>query len=155
MNVKELRIGNLVRSKANGISKIEQIGSSLNPEYVGGRSLEGNYWENSYLPIPLTEEWLVRAGFAITPKTGTWWQDFKTFTKAFLKSGHHIFMEEYTAYKFDHEESEHRRVVKFEHRTFQYLNGFGINITLSYVHQLQNLHFALTGEELTFKNKEE
>ena len=60
---KKLRLGNIVRSKVNGISKVEQIGSSINSEYVGGRSLEGNYWENSYLPIEMTDEWAVKFGY--------------------------------------------------------------------------------------------
>ena len=60
---KYLRIGNIVRSNVNGISKIEQIGSSTNPEYVGGRSLDGNYWENSYIPVELSEQWLIYFGF--------------------------------------------------------------------------------------------
>src|SRR5690554_1118315 len=63
IEAKNLRIGNIVRSKVNGISKVEQIGSSLNPEYVGGRSLGGNCWENSYLPVEITEQWLVDLGF--------------------------------------------------------------------------------------------
>jgi hypothetical protein len=29
-----------------------------------------------------------------------------------------------------------------------------LNINIDYVHQLQNLYFALTGEELTFKSEE-
>ena len=63
MTNKYLRIGNIVRSNVNGISKIEQIGSPTNSEYVGGRSLDGNYWENSYIPVKLTEQWLIYFGF--------------------------------------------------------------------------------------------
>lgn len=32
-----------------------------------------------------------------------------------------------------------------------YHNGYGVGKSLQFVHQLQNLYFALTGEELTIR----
>ena len=115
MNANELRLGNLVRSKYNGISKVDQIGSSINSEYVGGRSLDGNYWENSCLPIPLTAEWLEAFGFK---ENTTSWTKFCKYCHLKLKK------------------TTGKRLM------------IG-SLQVKHVHQLQNLYFALTGEELT------
>lgn len=115
LSAKNLRLGNIVRSKINGISKVEQIGSSINSEYVGGRSLEGNYWENSYLPVEINEEWLLDFGF----------EKRKVDFPSFQLNGIQI----------------------------NYINGkwqdYVSQRGLPHIHELQNLYFAMTGEELT------
>ena len=75
-------------------------------------------------PIPLTEEWLLKFGFdEITPKYYVLNIDENnSFTYYYTFSG------------------------GFWHFEFE-----GISIKIKYVHQLQNLYFALTGEELTIK----
>lgn len=120
MEAKKLRLGNIVRSKINGISKVEQIGSSINSEYVGGRSLEGNYWENSYLPVEINEQWLIDFGFRKDEETNYRW-----------------FMEDWLAYDLD--DNCIRISDSWE---------FGKK---KYVHELQNLFFAITGRELELK----
>jgi hypothetical protein len=72
-----------------------------------------------YKPIPLTEEWLLKFGF------------YKNIdTELFEKDGHQIDLS----------------VIK----CLFYLPEFGDWYKeLEYVHQLQNLYFALTNEELT------
>jgi hypothetical protein len=75
-------------------------------------------------PIPLTEEWLLKFGFD---------KNENGLFKLFNESEVPILLNED-------------------------LNGWtcdGINFSINgtqYVHQLQNLYFALTGEELTIKN---
>lgn len=75
-------------------------------------------------PIPLTEEWLLKFGFK---------KNENGLFKLFNESEVPILLNED-------------------------LNGWtcdGINFSVNgtqYVHQLQNLYFALTGEELTIKN---
>lgn len=97
------------------------------------KDISGTQVENPYIdvisqhePIPLTEEWLVKFGFKITgqtPHPNNIWT---------------VYGEEC---KF---ELEH--IISF----FLYDNKcFGTEV--KYIHQLQNLYFALTGEELTFK----
>ena len=132
METQELRIGNLVMSKVNGISKVEQIGSSLNPEYVGGRSLDGNYWENSYLPIPLTKQWLIDFGFEEELEVINGITNYDYYLEI---GGSYLNCEWNTKGTLD----------------FVYLEGF--DIKLLFVHELQNLYYALTGEELTIKTK--
>ena len=129
MKTQELRLGNLVMSKVNGISKVEQIGSSLNPEYVGGRSLDGNYWENSYIPIPLTKEWLIDFGFEYSGNL---------FDCDIYKKEIYVVSVIKGECKFSLKEDPKSN----------YIPLCGVE----HIHMLQNLYFALTGEELTIKN---
>jgi len=120
MEAKNLRLGNIVRSKVNGVSVVRQIGCSLNMNYVGGRSLEGDYWENSYLPIEIDEKWLTDLGFTKDEETNYRW-----------------FMEDWLAYDLDDNCIRISGSWEFGKR--------------KYVHELQNLFFALTGKELEVK----
>ena len=75
---------------------------------------------DSIKPIPLTEEWLVKFGF----ENGTT-QDLKVITNATItKNGMR------------------------EGVWNLYLGHNAIDVNFKYVHQLQNLYFALTGNEL-------
>lgn len=78
----------------------------------------------SFQPIPLTEEWLFKLGF------------YKSFGYGFLKK-------DLLGNLFYSVETK-------EYFMFQYKE---LRIKLESVHQLQNLYFALTGEELTFKSE--
>lgn len=122
MKAAELRIGNLVQSKINGLSIVEQLGSSLNLNYVGGRSLNGQYWENSYLPIQLTEEWLIKLGFEKTDNKFKL-DNFRFHVEKPCNYDGFIFCENYRV----------------------------ITDKIHHVHQLQNLFWILTGEELKLK----
>lgn len=79
-----------------------------------------NYWmENVYLPIPLNEEWLIKFGF----------------------KEKHVFemVSEWSI-------GEHR--VQSDAEIFIWM-GYKGGVQLRFVHQLQNLYFALTSKELT------
>ena len=81
-----------------------------------------------YKPIPLTEEWLVKFGYAVRKSLG-----FEAYEINDI----------YTVY----------------YNTTATPNGFEMcfgdfEIEIKWVHKLQNLHFALTGEELN-QNKED
>jgi hypothetical protein len=77
--------------------------------------------ENEFKPIPLTEEWLLKFGFkwkGLIAK-GRYLTLFTPCGKAIVyKESHFIF------------------------------TGVTIEVQTNYVHQLQNLYFALTGKEL-------
>lgn len=125
MDVRELRIGNYVDG-------IKYINSEMVVSSIGYQSMPGEdnlYLINSYpaygfKPIPLTEEWLLRFGF--------------TGNKGYMRK--------------DNDYSMH----------FEYVNdGWECNVCfgsycedseslehIKYVHQLQNLYYALTGKEL-------
>lgn len=76
--------------------------------------------ERTYKPIPLTEEWLVKLKFN---KDFTGWQNkgIRLYFDDILNS------------------------IVLDTDGCDYLN----QVKIQYVHQLQNLYFALTGEELT------
>ena len=71
------------------------------------------------IPIPLTEDWLIKLGFK---KNGNsyWFNNYMDITRLHTKDGRELLMMAFTDYSFE----------------------------LKSVHQLQNLYFALTGEEL-------
>jgi hypothetical protein len=122
MKAEELRIGNYYNK--NG--EIEQITPNDIIEV----------WESERIwckPIPLTEEWLLKFGFEKRSKE-------KEF---FIE---HFYILGYTV------------VNRSQWKKDMSLEGFGINqcdnyipVDLKHVHQLQNLYFALTNEELTIK----
>lgn len=127
MEVNELRIGNLVEFKSMELySEIKGIflhSCTQNDWRLETKSHGLNALSN-YKGIPLTEEWLIRAGFVVD---GTMY--FK------------LVIDEYSNLFFD-----------LKHKTIaigvEYECG-GTDIEFKYVHQLQNLYFALTGKELT------
>jgi hypothetical protein len=83
----------------------------------------------NYQPIPLTEEWLLKFGFEInrqTKKENNIWRCYSE--EGFFEVeqiGDGFFLDDNDCYGTE----------------------------LNYVHQLQNLYFALTSEELTFKSE--
>jgi hypothetical protein len=133
MNERDLRIGNLVSYGVN-IVPIRSIHteSVLKNEvtvYVELNEKLQNYCLNinEIEPIPLTEEWLIKMGFEI--KQGLISYDKG---KLCLYFGETILSGE-------------------KGRT--YFNSWAIlEHTPKYVHTLQNLYYALCGEELTIKN---
>ena len=80
--------------------------------------------EHNIKPIPLTEEWLLKFGFKRTNK-----YDFEL-----IKNDFHF----YTSSDF------------FNGNGFICFNEFDIKI--KYIHELQNLYFALTNKELIINN---
>ena len=79
---------------------------------------------DDYEPIPLTEEWLLKFGFN---KVSDIWEFWKN-------SGWDL------------------RQHKLENKWWLFYVGQDLDcVRIDYVNQLQNLYFALTGEELTIK----
>ena len=126
----ELRIGNLVIIKryismnTNGEEKFELIETTVNFENI--------QWKKCIQPIPLTEEWLVKFGFEEKEDLNS--KDYPFAHSIFTKSSKSILCNEFK--------------IGGNQNGFHFYSMVYIN----YVHQLQNLYFALTGEELTIKN---
>ena len=119
----ELRIGNLVQSKENRPFEI---------------TLEDlNFIESgsTYKPIQLTEEWILKFGF----EGDLVWSDYilhlphERMLGIVLKDNH-IFLSQWS------------NVVESKSTKLFFRDTFMLKC--KYVHQLQNLFFALTGEEL-------
>lgn len=118
MKANELRIGNWVKWNYEESSD----GNAYPVEY--GYELDDiKNNPNIVKPIPLTEEWLERFGFD--------------------KVADNCWLSEKTSFYIDNREGHIRK--GFVYYLREDSNDF---IPIDYVHSLQNLYFALTGEEL-------
>ena len=122
MEIRELRIGNYI--EYNG--EIIKLDGSLLCCYIQ------NELEFPLKPIPLTEEILLKFGFE------------KREHKSFFKGKELIYFT-FTSNKYGF------LIWNTIQNQWWVLGKISISQPI-YVHQLQNLYFALTGEELTFKN---
>jgi hypothetical protein len=119
----ELRIGNLVKYD-NCVKVIDVINDSKNiVEFEDGDTV---YAVFHCQPIPLTEEWLLKFGFVD-----------KNYTLELKAKRKTIVFNWFS------------KVVSTGKRSGYYSRKYR---HIKYVHQLQNLYFALTGEELEVKN---
>ncbi|CAM4421339.1 hypothetical protein SAMN06265348_12419 [Pedobacter westerhofensis] len=133
MEASELRIGNYVQSFLHNFDlKVEGIvGNKIYYGYKYSLDFRPNY---EIEPIPLTEEWLAGFGFVheaystLDPSEKSYSINlsFDLEDVIIIKSGKSFF--------FGHDGID---------------GAYAIYQELKYVHQLQNLYFALTGEELT------
>jgi hypothetical protein len=126
MKATELRIGNLVNYKI--VDELDERKEWFEPCEIDAVDLQ--VIDSDYQPIPLTEEWLLRLGF----------EDKKTcFNLSKREELGHDFGD-FAVSKYDDTQMK-------VWRGDRYIGGCHIQ----HVHQLQNLYFALTGEELTPK----
>ena len=86
-----------------------------------------------YKPIPLTQEWLVKLGFDKLEN------DIPTYFKCFGN-----LIEDDYEFSFN---------IYVDSEQNYFITVFGRKIIIKYIHQLQNLYFALTEEELTIKDE--
>jgi len=130
VNAKEFRIGNVVLDKFGKTIIIESINESgMNLRGGDGNGVYPDFGFEEIFKIPLTEEILLKCGFELF-SSGSYCKNLITDNDAYLA--------------FD----------------LKYNNGFcwlnirygkvenTTKISCFYVHQLQNLYFALTNEEL-------
>lgn len=105
-----------------------RIGNIVSSRYLSEYEIESGditdlYYDfNRFNPIPITEEWLLKLGFKQ-------WGSYKHLWKV---KGCQVC------------------TVNSSLNSGFYLNE-NYRVTIQFVHQLQNLYFALTGEELTIK----
>lgn len=134
----ELRIGNLVKSGVNMrplMTVLQVFGDSFQGDFGNG-SRGGIMLENTE-GIPITEEWLKNFGFV---KNG----DYESWMIATQKRGSSV---DLLLVALDGE-----AWIQLERRNkkpYKEMQSGGIRC--NYVHQLQNLFFALTGRELELK----
>jgi hypothetical protein len=131
INVKELRIGNLIECHVidNVDGTDEWVDNYVNYDDIGWLSLQKN--DERYRPKVLTEEMLVKFG-CIEHENRYW--DFLHDSSIYGN----VF--ETLVYNLD----DQSFIVSS-------CDQCGYVVPCKYVHQLQNLYFALTGEELEIK----
>ncbi len=129
MKASELRIGNWVNIKMypyeNEAHRVHTIhGDNTFTIDLKGK-IEGCFRTSIIEPIPLTEEWLLKFGFQKYNNDPAYGQEF-------FDKGISIF----------YKEDEFRFYTSRTNRAWS---------SYEYVHELQNLYFALTGKELTIE----
>lgn len=136
MKAEELRIGNWVINPVP--FQHRQI------DHLDIRDLAESRLNFPFEPIPLTEEWLLKFGFEKRP--------------AKKKRGEDNFHQPCTTFDLDDLTFENTSENKFilslvnDCNSDFYCDQSPTTLDhIKYVHQLQNLYFALTGEELTIK----
>ena len=141
MKTTELRIGNLVLLDGE-----EMIITGITEDYV---YFEGGFSMIIFTDIkgiPLTEEWLLKFGF---------WR-WRAGSRSWIINESVLDKIGTTTHRFYLATSSKKYAVKtgyyYEARTGYYPSTFLRYI--KYVHQLQNLYFALTGEELEIKTNQ-
>jgi hypothetical protein len=122
MKASELRLGNLFTEEyTNSIIQVIQ----LETDKIFFSLKFVSQWQAK--PIPLTEEWLLKFGFE---------KNFNNFYEKLINKDEDDFIGKLTDYGFAY------YIDKKDNYPLIYIK---------YVHQLQNLYFALTSEELTIK----
>ena len=122
IDAKELRIGNLVyRLVEANILTVVEISTT----YLKFEHLDEHVWDAEDInPIPLTSEWLERMGKMCNNIPGWEYQISVGALNWYFRWNTEWYSE---------------------------LGGIYLASRIKYIHQLQNLYFALTGEELQIK----
>jgi len=130
MKASELRIGNLVVRKFYNPDRIDLSHTVENNDFYWYEEsgCDDEYWDN-FTPIPLTEEWLLKFGWVWNEETNSYEKYPNGDARMHLQF----------------------RDVSNSYSMFNYVLKALIADRIWYVHQLQNLYFALTGNELNIK----
>lgn len=135
MEAKELRIGNYVhffhpdRNLRAPYNQLIQVTIEDIDQIQGGHE--------RFMPIPITPEWLERFGFVCEVNGG------HQYWKRANEAGEFL-----DRLSFRRSEISAWGLLGREMENY-FLSYLAKNVRIFYVHQLQNLYFALTGEELT------
>jgi len=132
MKMNELRVGNFYINDLGDVAQVLEIeGGGV----VGDTTEYGKFTdENLIKPVKLTEEWLFKFGFKKSSDS-----------LHYCESSYHILDDGFNVlFTIEYWNSE-----KWRNHWYQKYNLKPQTNKLKYVHQLQNLYFALTGEELT------
>jgi hypothetical protein len=131
MEAKELRIGNLVYYLCEDSLATPTEWNEVSTIDVNDLVIIESGISDKYSPIPLTAEWLLKFGFE---------ENNKYFT-FYIRAHVFIFLDD-----------ENRFGVAYENEEYEDCGGdeewFIYIPNIDFVHQLQNLFFALTGKEI-------
>jgi len=130
MKASDLRLVNLVNYRI--VDEFDERKEWLEVstiDYDDLRILEiENINNQDYQPIKLTEEWLLKLGF----------NKLENHIPTYYKCFGDLILDDYE-FSFN---------ISVDWKLNYFITVFGRKITIKYVHQLQNLYFALTDEEL-------
>ncbi len=135
LEAKDLRIGNLVYGVAGNkkivaeVTDLDNVNLTEYPIWLASKDGDGEDEYESIEPIPLTEEWLLKLGFE--------YDEFSDEDNPFLDLRYNRFL-------FQSDKSVNYNTV--------YLTINKTDIKIKYVHELQNIFYCLTGNELEIKH---
>lgn len=135
---RDLRVGNLLKH-GEKIVTVKEIGDD-GINFIWAHEMSG--WDYDYVnlfPIELTPEWLEKCGFDKEKSNDTEERDVWTIQVA-----------NNTSLYYDPELTGKEWYLSLEWNNNHWQNEFWANP--KYIHQVQNLFYALTGEELTIKS---
>lgn len=150
MDVKELRIGNWVLGEEETSAQIISMLLLSTKDYSIGLQEKIEYVSllQQLNPIPLTEEWLLKFGVSeyidLHGNPSIWSIEIKHMNQDY---GTH----EHLCLGMSHEDFDSKDWDCWLWWIGTPDDGATYNYDIKYIHQLQNLYFALTGEELTIK----
>lgn len=142
MNASDLRIGNLIgkSSEVIVVKSIDEYGINVSYDRDYGEEYEGLF--SDLTPIPITKEWLLKASFFNDENNSDLYyisQYFSTMAPrprfALIKLHKEPF------------EDNHYQFLFYDVEKEQGIISLGIKI--KYLHELQNMYWALKGEDLT------
>lgn len=136
MKASELRLGNLVWFQITG----ETVKINGNDIADLANSMDSEIFQ----PIPITEEWLVKFGFE---NIDTYYNEKQPYKYPILL----VYNKEPNMYELTITRTPSMYADKGVETFIFSPDDKGKNVFIRYVHQLQNLYFALTGNELTLK----
>ena len=137
IEARELRIGN----------KVDLYGSIATIETVDFAGIGIAIKEGK--PIPLTEEWLLKFGFENWGYGSLYSNEHEKYTRYVL----HNILDGTSNFEIHFIESNYGNILNNEYViSCDEDDRINWGVELKNVHQLQNLYFALTNEELTLNN---
>jgi hypothetical protein len=135
MKANQLRIGNKVKSKYTNGNPNKWVVVTVTAEHIK----TCNDFPKWFKPIALTEEWLFRMGFKVN--------EIETVCYLLKKQT----KEEHTIYGIISDEDNFYGFYQGHSSAIDDWDSWTILKYVNTVHELQNLYFSLTGEELTIK----
>lgn len=137
LTAKELRMGNYVLDRGDKIIRIdwwETLNKACMDMNINGQKVHPLTENVEYCqPIPLTEQWLLDFGF-IKDGNGHWWKNLVTHYLELIEMNKWFFPVFVELPELSNEQEQRVGLPR-----------------IGSVHEMQNLFFALTGEELTIK----
>lgn len=133
MKIEELRVGNYVRVKYYAYDEVDTYNkiTGITEEHPFVNTIVFDYLEYDEIEvIPLTEEWLLKFGF-VKDNNGNYWIDLQTHYLELIPSNSYWYPVYAQVPEMSSEEEQSVSLNRIKN-----------------VHQLQNLYFTLTGQEL-------
>jgi hypothetical protein len=141
IKVSQLRIGNYLYDNKDNLCRVEQLNSNADETEVYAPVIKGALTYLPNKPIPLTEETLLKCGFEKVVVKG----DFDAGFDDDITYGLEYKREFYLSY----DASDFSIAIFSSKLAYDYEDGICIPLeSAKYLHQLQNIFFSLTGEEL-------